>query len=867
MSIVQDSTSNLIGGVSQQTDKLMFSNQVKEMVNFYPKPIDGLKRRPSSDYIKKLFTNSLSHSNFLCQPVFKDNEEYYIILDGATIRVFDFNGNSKTINGSTLSYEVAYTSTENVTTKGYTTVQGAVNTNVAASTEVFSTSRLNEPLEHPSDWVEITYEDGSGQTVTETVLEAVPYTSFKYTGQTATSFNDEALSNYITTAKPQKDLAVTTIGDYTFITNKTVNTALSNDTYPNKYKNAALIFVRQGDYGTNYTVKVTYSGTTKSVTYSTSASVDNNTDKKTDNIASQLCNKLKTALGTTDWTFSISGSCILLYRKDKADFTISVADSNADRNLYAFYDTAEAVSVLPKIAPNGFIVKVIGENVNKEDDYYVKFETEGSKLSFGQGSWVECPAPEIKYKIDPATMPHILRRESNGTFTLDVVDWTERYAGDEYSAPSPSFLGFPIKEISSFKGRLGFLASDKACYSDVEDVFSWFKRSALVELDTDPIEIATNKELTDFQHSLAYNENMYLFSNTSIYNLKGGDIFSNKTVTLDLAKEYQCSPNCKPIVTGSTAMFLFENGNYSRVMELFTSDYVVDVREITDANPSFLPKNMNKMVANAANNLVAFLSTDNKKDIGVYSYYYSSSQKVQSAWYNWTFNDDVIDMVSHNNFFYILWMDSSKDVHLSRMNLSQSDNDTGLNFNILLDNKYKHTFQVSELNEQGMYEVTRSYKGDVVITDSDGIQLPYVVDNDKYMVETDSTYIYIGKAFTSHFKLGHIYVRQTTQTGATKVRNGILMLKEVGFNYTDTGYFKVSVVPKYTTAISSDFIFSGMLLGTDSTTMGVIPVSSGIFKVPIISKNEDIDIIVTNDSFLPSTFLNYDWLGDFNTRA
>ena len=114
MSIVQDSTSNLIGGVSQQTDKLMFPNQVKEMVNFYPKPIDGLKRRPSSDYIKKLFTNSLSHSNFLCQPVFKDNEEYYIILDGATIRVFDFNGNSKTINGSTLSYEVAYTSTENI---------------------------------------------------------------------------------------------------------------------------------------------------------------------------------------------------------------------------------------------------------------------------------------------------------------------------------------------------------------------------------------------------------------------------------------------------------------------------------------------------------------------------------------------------------------------------------------------------------------------------------------------------------------------------------------------------------------------------------------------------------------------------------
>ena len=867
MSIVQDSTSNLIGGVSQQTDKLMFPNQVKEMVNFYPKPIDGLRRRPSSDYIKKLFTSNLTHSDFLCHSVFKDNEQYYIILDGQTIRIFDFNGNSKTINGSTLSYEVTYTSSENVTTVGYTTVQGNQNANVPANTKLYDSPRLKTKLKQPSDWVTITYVDEEGQDVTETVLEKVPYTSFKYTGQTASSFDSTTLNNYITTDKPQKDLAVTTIGDYTFITNKTVNTALSNNVYPNTYKNAALIFVKQGDYGTDYNVKVIDGSTTKTVTYTTNARVDNNTDKKTNNIAKQLHDKLKTALGTDNWTFALQGSCILFYKKNKTEFSISVTDSNADRDLYAFYDTAEAVSVLPSVAPDGFIVKVIGENVNKEDDYYVKFQTDNSKLDFGQGSWIECPAPEIKYKINPATMPHVLRRESNGTFTLDVIDWTERFAGDEYSAPSPSFLGYPIKEISSFKGRIGFLASDKMCYSDVEDIFSWFKRSALTELDTDPVEVATNKELTDFQHSLAYNENMYLFSNTSIYNLKGGDVFSNKTVTLDLAKEYQCSSNCKPIVTGSTAIFLFENGNYSRVMELFTSDYMVDVREVTDANPAFLNKNINKMVANTSNNVVAFLSTDNKKEIGVYSYYYNNNQKVQSAWHLWKFKNDVIDIVGHNNLFYILWIDSDKGIHLSKMNLSQTDNDIGLDFSILLDDKYKHTFTVSELNEQGVYEVTRSYKGDVVITDSNGIQLSYIVDNDKYVVETDSTYIYIGKPFTSHFKLGHIYVRQTTQTGATKVRNGILMLKEVGFNYADTGYFKVSVVPKYTTAISSDFIFSGMLLGTNSTTMGVIPVSSGIFKVPIISKNEDMDIIITNDSFLPSTFLNYDWLGDFNTRA
>lgn len=769
MGVIQDSVTNLIGGVSQQTDKLMFPNQVKEMKNYYPQPIDGVSKRPPLELISELFTNSESFNEFYFHSVFKDNEEYYVILDGSTIKVFDFTGISKTVNF------------ENNTT------------------------------------------------------------------------------NYITTNTPQKDLTAVTIGEYTFIVNKTKQVALKNDTYPNPYKNAALIFVRQGDYSTDH--KITVNGT-EVASYSTTSDVSTT---KTNKIADELYNDLVTALGTTNWTIEKNGSCILLQKVDKTAFTVSTTDSNANRNLYAFYETSESLNVLPLVAPDGFILKIVGENVNKEDDYYVEFQTTDNS-TFGNGTWIECPAPDIQYKFNNSTMPHALVRNANGTFTFQEIEWSDRAAGDEYSAPTPSFVGNTIKEMFSYKGRLGLLSGDKSYYSDVEDIYSWFKRTTLTELDTDPIEVASNHQMVDLYHSLPFNESLYLFSAKSIFNLKSGDVFSNRTVTLDLSKEYQCSKDCKPIVSGSTGMFLFENGEHTRVFELYLSDYIVNVREVTDAVPQFLNKNIHKIVVNNANNTLLFLSNDNKKDISMYSYYYNGTQKVQSSWYNWTFKNNILDVTANNQFLYFIWEDSETNkIYLSKMDLSAKQNDFDLDFKILLDNRYQPTITD---NEDGTLTLNKKYTGEVIILDKNGNEVEIdSQDTTTYTVTSDSTDFYIGQNYVANMKLGKIYVRQTTQTGQTRVRNGILMLKELDLNYSNSGYFKVTVTPKYTTCIASTFVFSGMLLGTTSTTFGVIPISDGIFKVPLISRNEDIDINIINDSYLPSTFISYDWIGDFTARV
>ena len=52
-----------------------------------------------------------------------------------------------------------------------------------------------------------------------------------------------------------------------------------------------------------------------------------------------------------------------------------------------------------------------------------------------------------------------------------------------------------------------------------------------------------------------------------------------------------------------------------------------------------------------------------------------------------------------------------------------------------------------------------------------------------------------------------------------------------------------------------------------SATIGEINVSNGTFLLPVIARNEEVSIEITNDSYLPSCFLSLEWLGDFIVRG
>lgn len=671
---------------------------------------------------------------------------------------------------------------------------------------------------------------------------------------------DDGVIDYITTNQPLQDLVATTIADYTFILNRKVVTKLSDEKFANSFPNSALIFVKQGNYTADY--KVNINGEEKA----TYTATDDIKTTKSNVICKDLYDDLVKNLGTADWQITRQGSVICIKNLKNESFQIQTEDSNADRDLFAFCKTAEDLSLLPTVAPNGYILKIIGENINIADDYYVKFETaDGS--DFGSGSWQECCSPDIEYKIDATTMPLALIRQADGTFKLQRIDWTARQAGDEESAPTPSFIGNTIQDIFTHKGRLAFIAVDKIILSDTQDIFSFFKKTTLTELDTDPIDVGSNSKMVLLKHHLPFNEALLLFSETAEFTIRGGDVFSNNTVACDLTMEYPCSKNCKPINAGATGFFVFENGNYSRVMEIYVSStYAIDARDITEQAPSYLPKGMYKIAGSTANNIACFLSTEETDKMYIYNYYYSSEQKAQSAWSEWKFkNTKILNADFKENWMYLVTQ-YSDGIYLEKMNFSPKIKEKGLNYLFHLDRKvYFNNLTPSE----GTTQITLPYTPDneIVVVNPKGFPMDYEIDGNVLTVQGEYTSLIVGNTFESLWQMPTIFLRQQTSNGGLKVKEGILMLRDINLCYAETGYFRIVVTPKYSTNISSTFEFTSKIVGMKSATVGQIEVSDGTFLLPIIAKNDEVSVEVINDGYMPSCFLSLEWLGDFNIRG
>ena len=82
------------------------------------------------------------------------------------------------------------------------------------------------------------------------------------------------------------------------------------------------------------------------------------------------------------------GSVIKIKSND-GPFKIRVEDGLANEGLGLAYQEVASITDLPKSCFNGFSIKVKGDADIDQDDYFVKFSTK-DKSEFGEGSWVEC---------------------------------------------------------------------------------------------------------------------------------------------------------------------------------------------------------------------------------------------------------------------------------------------------------------------------------------------------------------------------------------------------------------------------------------------------------------------------------------------
>jgi hypothetical protein len=121
--------------------------------------------------------------------------------------------------------------------------------------------------------------------------------------------------------------------------------------------------------------------------------------------------------------------------------------------------------------------------------------------------------------------------------------------------------------------------------------------------------------------------------------------------------------------------------------------------------------------------------------------------------------------------------------------------------------------------------------------------------------------VYAGRQYNMLVELSKLYMREADNEPA--IISGRLQIKDITFQYKDTGYFKVTVTPRFRGA--NDFEFSGNVLGDAETVIGSAPINSrGSLTARVHSDGSTAKIEVSNDTPLPSIITAASWRGFFN---
>jgi hypothetical protein len=100
MALVSRTIPKLVQGVSQQPEVLRLNSQAGEQINGFSSVVEGLKKRPPTEYVAKLSSSSLG--NAFIHTINRDlNERYIVVVSNGSIAVYDINGVSKTVVNQT----------------------------------------------------------------------------------------------------------------------------------------------------------------------------------------------------------------------------------------------------------------------------------------------------------------------------------------------------------------------------------------------------------------------------------------------------------------------------------------------------------------------------------------------------------------------------------------------------------------------------------------------------------------------------------------------------------------------------------------------------------------------------------------------
>tara|TARA_A100001201_G_scaffold5526_1_gene9802 strand:+ start:825 stop:3362 length:2538 start_codon:yes stop_codon:yes gene_type:complete len=594
---------NFLGGVSRQIDDKKLPNQVTDITNGYPDPTYGLLKRPGSEHINVL---KKADGTAFTKTELAGAAWFFIDRDDA---------------GSYIGC-----------------VKG-------------------------SDIFVWTKEDGTFCTVTNNG------------------------GSYLTGTK-QSDYHFRSVQDVTVVTNKTVTTAMrANNTFVSN--SVATVKLNSVTNGLSY--RVTIQGIAITVTAANDTTFDDmlvfdSSDVDTnvhlvDAIRSTILAQQAASNSDFDGVWSLESYTNSLVIKRNAGtnavvtdftaptgtataFTIEAKGGLGNEGIESFQDSVATTADLPTESFNGHHLQIRNTN-SADDDYYLEFEAfNGTR---GKGYYKESRARNVSPGLDASTMPHQLENTGATTFTFGPIGWTDRQTGDNNTSPVPSFIGFKITSSFFYNSRFGVLSEDNVFFGVANDSFNFFVKSALTQVDSDPIDlnVASIRPVV-LNDVLPSPQGLMLFSARQQFQVYAASAtaLTPKTAVIRSISNYEMNSQISPVDVGTTAAFVNTVPGYSKLFtlqlrEIEQSPLVVDISKVV---LEWIPDTVDDLTVSPQNSVIMLTDRDTSY-MYIYRFYNNGEQDLFQAWVKWELagtiqaadiiDDDVIVVLQHEDQYTI----------------------------------------------------------------------------------------------------------------------------------------------------------------------------------------------------------------------
>ena len=825
MAVVSQSIPNFLNGISQQTPTQRGINQGEEQINCQNNIIKGLGKRPPSEYIATLdATNVFPNTTKIWSIQRDENNKYMAAFYNGGVRVFDLQGNEKTVSYPDGTSYLTTTSPKN----DFKMV------NIADYT--FVSNKSITPAQ-------------SGTTTA--AKEEYFYVVFK-----VTNFGREYAIHLTHPDLPYGINAIIQMPDG------------SDANHDTEFRDTAkLIDIFR--YGTS------------SGYWNASSSIEFKLTRNDTGAILTTTQGLSTYSAiTAEFTFTEHQSALRGYVVDQnASYTVETHDGAGNAELYAVKDEIQDFTKLPYYAKLDDKIKVTGDAGDTTSDYYVNY--------VGNGVWEECIAPNTSTGLNDATMPHALINNNDGTFTFAKQSYTERDAGDDTTNPDPTFVGQKIQNLTFYKNRLGILAGENLILSGNADYFNFFATTVTQVLDTDVIDVAASGTTVNvLRNSISFNETLLLFSDTSQYKLaSAAETITPTSAVLNEVSTFSHNANVTPVSSGRYAYFSQVRNANTAVREYYSDNDTLtnDGLDVTVAVQTLIPDNAYSILSNTTEDSLIVLCSDtadtqtapyttgtavsptNANTMYMYKYFFDRGEKVQTAWSKWQLdNVKIIGGMIDRSFVYLFVVEGT-DTKLLRIDL-QDLADSTIGHNVYLDLKKavtgtydsatdKTTFTSPYGAKTGLLAVNASTGADYTATNTSG---------STYTIEGDHTNLIIGVPYESKYTLSPQYVRESSGQGAIAVTSGRYQIRTISFDYENSGFFQVEVTPEnrdtYTT------FMNGYIIGL-SGAVDNPAISSGTIIVPVQSRNTLFTLDIKSSSHLPMFIPSAEVEGYYHRRS